>query len=123
MDIGGGMTETQSRTGKASLFRILAVGRNPKRTLVRAAVLAVACLVVFKWVLLPVRVEGISMAPTYLQPFRQFRQPAVIPPPRTAARGRGGNSFDNAAHQRMVRPAHYALETHHRAARRNHFFC
>ena len=46
-------------------MRILAVGRNPKRTLVRAAVLAVVCVVVFKFVLLPIRVEGLSMAPTY----------------------------------------------------------
>jgi signal peptidase I len=46
-------------------LRILAVGRNPKRTLVRAAVLAVVCVVVFKLVLLPVRVEGLSMWPTY----------------------------------------------------------
>jgi hypothetical protein len=49
----------------ASWLRILAVGRDPKRTLLRAAVLAEVCLVVFKWVLLPVRVAGISMAPTY----------------------------------------------------------
>lgn len=65
MEIRGGMTDTQSATGQASRLRILAVGRNPKRTLVRAAVLAVVCVVVFKWMLLPVRVEGISMAPTY----------------------------------------------------------
>ncbi|HEY3862650.1 MAG TPA: signal peptidase I [Verrucomicrobiae bacterium] len=59
------MAETSSGTGKAGLFQILTVGRNPKRTLVRAAALAVICLVVFKFVLLPVRVEGISMEPTY----------------------------------------------------------
>jgi signal peptidase I len=59
------MTETQSGTGWGKRLRILAVGRNPKRTLVRAAILAVVCVVVFKFVLLPVRVEGISMAPTY----------------------------------------------------------
>jgi len=63
------MKETQSGPGQAgrsgSWLRILAIGRNPRTTLVRAAVLAVACLVVFKLVLLPVRVEGMSMAPTY----------------------------------------------------------
>jgi signal peptidase I len=59
------MTATQSGPGRASRWQILAVGRNPKRTLARAAVLAVVCVVVFKFVLLPVRVEGISMAPTY----------------------------------------------------------
>jgi signal peptidase I len=43
----------------------LAVGRNPKITLIRAAVLAVVCAVFFNSVLLPVRVQGISMTPTY----------------------------------------------------------
>jgi signal peptidase I len=65
VEIGGRMTETHSGSGRPGLFRVLAVGRNPKRTLVRAAVLAVVCVVVFKWMLLPVRVEGISMVPTY----------------------------------------------------------
>jgi len=46
-------------------LRILAVGRNPKFTLIRAAVLAVSCLVIFKFILLPIRVEGISMVPAY----------------------------------------------------------
>jgi signal peptidase I len=59
------MTETQSGPGLGSRLRILAVGRNPKRTLVRAAILALVCVVVFKFVLLPVRVAGLSMAPTY----------------------------------------------------------
>jgi signal peptidase I len=59
------MIETQSGTGHGSRWRILAVGRNPKRTLARAAILAVVSVVVFKFVLLPVRVEGASMAPTY----------------------------------------------------------
>jgi signal peptidase I len=46
------------------LQRVL-VGRNPRRTLVRAGVLAVVCVVLFKFILLPVRVEGGSMLPTY----------------------------------------------------------
>src|SRR5258707_1178640 len=41
------------------------IGRKPRRTLIRAACLAVVCFVVFKFVLLPVRVVGISMEPTY----------------------------------------------------------
>jgi signal peptidase I len=63
------MTETKSgpwqerRSG--SRLRILAMGRNPKTTLLRAAGLAVVCVLVFKWVLLPMRVQGISMTPTY----------------------------------------------------------
>ncbi|MGD0746009.1 MAG: signal peptidase I [Verrucomicrobiota bacterium] len=43
----------------------MAIGRNPKVTLARAAVLAILCFVVFKFILLHIRVEGISMAPTY----------------------------------------------------------
>jgi signal peptidase I len=48
-----------------SRLRILAIGRNPKRTLVRAVVLAMACVAFFKLALLPVRVDGISMMPAY----------------------------------------------------------
>jgi signal peptidase I len=39
-------------------------GRNPKLTLLRAAVWAAVCLVVFKVMLVHVRVTGISMLPT-----------------------------------------------------------
>jgi signal peptidase I len=41
------------------------VGRNPRRTLIRIAVLAVLSFVTFGWLLTPVRVRGISMEPTY----------------------------------------------------------
>lgn len=41
------------------------VGRRPVRTLVRAGVLVVVSAVVFKFVLIPIRVTGISMEPTY----------------------------------------------------------
>ncbi len=43
----------------------LLIGRHPKRTLVRLTVLVVLSFVVFKWILLPVRIVGISMEPTY----------------------------------------------------------
>lgn len=46
-------------------LQVIVVGRNPRVTLVRIAVLVVACFVVFSYVLLPVRVHGISMLPTY----------------------------------------------------------
>lgn len=47
-------------------LRIVLIGRNPKVTLVRVAVLIVTCLIVFnKFILLSIRVEGISMLPTY----------------------------------------------------------
>jgi signal peptidase I len=44
---------------------IVVMGRNPKATLARVAVLIVTCFIVFKFILLPIRVEGISMLPTY----------------------------------------------------------
>lgn len=43
----------------------LVAGRRPKRALARAGVLVVGSLVVFKFLLLPIRVVGISMVPTY----------------------------------------------------------
>jgi signal peptidase I len=46
-------------------WRVALIGRNPKRTLVRLGVLLVVTFVVFKFVLLPIQVEGISMLPTY----------------------------------------------------------
>lgn len=44
----------------------LLVGRSPRRTLVRIAVLVVAAYVVFGYVLIPIRVSGPSMTPTYV---------------------------------------------------------
>lgn len=46
-------------------WRRLVFGRNPKRTFLRAGILAVVAFIVFKFILLPVRVSGESMAPTY----------------------------------------------------------
>jgi len=43
----------------------LVLGRNPKATLIRAAMLIATAWVVFGVLLLPVRMEGISMMPTY----------------------------------------------------------
>ena len=50
--------------------RIVLIGRNPKRTMARAGVLAVVCYLFFKFfffkmIILPVRIEGNSMFPTY----------------------------------------------------------
>ncbi len=41
------------------------LGRNPKATLIRIMVLVVVVCVLFGFVLLPIRVTGISMLPTY----------------------------------------------------------
>jgi signal peptidase I len=46
-------------------LRVIAIGRNPRVTLVRILILVAACFVVFKFILLPLRVTGISMEPTY----------------------------------------------------------
>jgi len=46
-------------------LKIAVVGRNPRRTLIRAAVFAISAYVVFRFVLVPVRVEGQSMWPNY----------------------------------------------------------
>lgn len=41
------------------------IGRNPTHTLIRAAIWAGVCVMIFKFLLLPIRVEGVSMLPTY----------------------------------------------------------
>lgn len=46
-------------------LRVVVIGRRPKATLVRIALLVVVCFVTFKYCLLPIRVQGISMEPTY----------------------------------------------------------
>ena len=46
-------------------LHIMVFGRKPKATLVRILVLIVTSFVVFRFILLPIRVEGISMLPTY----------------------------------------------------------
>ena len=48
-----------------SRLRHIAIGRDPRRTLIRIAVLAVLSFFTFGWLLTPVRVRGISMEPTY----------------------------------------------------------
>ena len=45
--------------------QVALIGRQPKTTLQRIAALVVVSFVTFKFVLLPIRVEGISMEPTY----------------------------------------------------------
>ncbi|HTQ50994.1 MAG TPA: signal peptidase I [Candidatus Acidoferrales bacterium] len=45
--------------------RVVLIGRNWKLTLARLIVLVVTCFIFFRFILLPVRVEGISMLPTF----------------------------------------------------------
>src|ERR1700690_4367674 len=58
-----GQSNHQSRS--ATWLRIMVIGRNPKVTLGRVVVLITTCFVVFRFILLPARIEGISMLPTY----------------------------------------------------------
>lgn len=46
-------------------WRRLVLGRSLKVTLTRAAILAATCFIAFKFIFIPVRVDGLSMAPTY----------------------------------------------------------
>jgi signal peptidase I len=46
-------------------FRVLAFGRRPRLTLLRIVVLLVVAVSLREFVLLPIRVKGISMLPTY----------------------------------------------------------
>lgn len=48
-----------------AFWREVFVGRRPMRTLVRIGVLVSLSIVVFGWVLIPVRTYGDSMLPTY----------------------------------------------------------
>lgn len=47
------------------VLKIAVIGRHPKLTLIRISVLVLSTLLLFKFVLLPIRVTGISMLPTY----------------------------------------------------------
>ena len=46
-------------------FRRLVFGSNPRRTFVRIVVLAAVAFVTLRWILIPVRAQGISMLPTF----------------------------------------------------------
>lgn len=59
------MSETTPATTFPPWWKRLVFGKNPKRTLFRLVFLVVTCLVVFRGVLIPIRVSGFSMYPTY----------------------------------------------------------
>jgi signal peptidase I len=46
-------------------MKIFLIGRRPKVTLIRITALIVVCVVTFRYLLLPIRIVGISMLPTY----------------------------------------------------------
>jgi len=53
-------------------LRILVIGRNPKVTLIRAVILGALCVVGYKASVLHIRVDGISMLPTYQDGSKHF---------------------------------------------------
>src|ERR1041385_285708 len=55
----------EAGTASATWLQTILIGKKPRRTLIRIAVLVVVTVVVFKFVLLPIRVIGKSMMPTY----------------------------------------------------------
>jgi len=56
--------ETKSY-GFPQWLRTMVVGRRPKWTLVRIATLVLTTVLLYEFVIIPIRVAGISMAPTY----------------------------------------------------------
>lgn len=64
------MPDTTHHSAFAHWLRIVTIGRRPRATVARIVVLAVVCFITFHFILLPVRIEGISMEPTFHN--RQF---------------------------------------------------
>ncbi|MDB6124945.1 MAG: signal peptidase [Pedosphaera sp.] len=52
-------------TGASPWLKTVVFGRNPKRTAIRLAILIIGTFILFKFVLIPIRITGISMEPTY----------------------------------------------------------
>ena|ERR1043165_3236140 len=58
-------TMTEALVEPPSLLRRAVIGRDPKRTMQRVVILVVVCFVVAKYIMLPIRISGPSMLPTY----------------------------------------------------------
>jgi signal peptidase I len=58
-------TEVETGSRARPWWLVFIAGRNPRVTLIRAVVWALAAWLVFGFVLRPVKVDGISMEPTY----------------------------------------------------------
>jgi signal peptidase I len=76
-----------AETGISKLLywlRVAAIGRRPKRTLVRLGILVVLVFVTYKFILIPVKVTGMSMEPTFANGSVNFinRLAYVRNPPR-----------------------------------------
>jgi signal peptidase I len=53
------------QTERRSWLRTIFIGRNPKRTFLRIIATVVSVILLYKYVLVPIRVGGPSMMPTY----------------------------------------------------------
>lgn len=62
-NIGSGMNTATAES--SSWLRTIAIGRNPRHTLFRILALVSVCFITFRYILLPIHVEGASMLPTY----------------------------------------------------------
>jgi len=58
------MTSANAPSTRPHWLQVMLLGRRPKVTLIRLAVLVAMCFVTFKFILVPIRIEGISMLPT-----------------------------------------------------------
>jgi signal peptidase I len=70
--MSSGLPVSSDQNLKVSWLRRLTIGRNPRVTIVRAVILGLITFVVFKTTLLPIRVTGISMLPSYKDGRRNF---------------------------------------------------
>jgi signal peptidase I len=59
------MQDTSNDSDKPGWLQTVLIGRQPKNTLLRILVLVAVVVVTFKFVLIGIRVDGISMEPTY----------------------------------------------------------
>jgi len=59
------MQSEEKNSGPPSWLRTILIGRKPKWTLIRIAILVATCYVLFGFLLLVIRIEGPSMLPTY----------------------------------------------------------
>jgi signal peptidase I len=59
------MTTMSQEVSSVPWWRVVLVGRNPRRTLLRIIVLIIGAVLLRQFVVLPIKVDGISMLPTY----------------------------------------------------------
>ena len=70
------LTDTEARPA-APWWQVVAIGRDPRVTLVRMGVLVILTLLSFRYLFVPVRVTGISMSPGYKDGERRWVSPLM----------------------------------------------